>query len=167
MPLSFPRSQKSSRAGRRGRSGRRSSVPSFVERLEDRMLLSTLVVTNTLDSGAGSLRQVIIDLNADTTNQATDTINFAIPGAGVHTIRPLTDLPTMAHPVFIDGYSQPGSSLNTKAVGEDAVLNIEIDGTLDSLAGGGLRQRADHHGRQQHREGPGHQPFLPGRRGGG
>jgi len=31
--------------------------------------------------------------------------------------------------VTVDGYTQPGSSANTKAVGSDAVLNIELNGT--------------------------------------
>src|SRR5687768_18517027 len=44
-------------------------------------------VTNTLDAGAGSLRQAILDANA-TTNDADgpDIIQFNIPGAGPHTI---------------------------------------------------------------------------------
>ena len=47
---------------------------------------STLVVTNTNDSGPGSLRQAITDANA--TADPRDTITFNIPGAGLHTIRP-------------------------------------------------------------------------------
>jgi hypothetical protein len=40
-------------------------------------------VTNTNDSGAGSLRQAILDTNTDT---GLNTIMFQIPGAGPHTI---------------------------------------------------------------------------------
>src|SRR5262245_3046013 len=44
---------------------------------------STFVVTNTNDSGAGSLRQAILSANAQT---GPHTITFNIPGSGVHTI---------------------------------------------------------------------------------
>ncbi len=44
-------------------------------------------VTNTDDSGPGSLRQAILDANA---NPGADLITFNIPGAGPHTIAPLT-----------------------------------------------------------------------------
>src|SRR5438445_8411434 len=65
----------------------------------------TLTVTNTNDSGAGSLRQAIIDANA---NPGADLINFNIPGAGAHTITLLSDLPEITDPVTIDGTTQPG-----------------------------------------------------------
>jgi hypothetical protein len=42
-----------------------------------------------------------------------DTINFNIPGAGVHTIVLTTWLPNTTDPVTVDGYTQPGSSPNT------------------------------------------------------
>ena len=80
---------------------------------------------NTNDSGIGSLRQAI--LNADA-NPGLDTIDFDIPGAGVHTISPASALPTITDPVVIDGYTQPGASPNTLAVGDDAVLLIDLDG---------------------------------------
>ena len=83
---------------------------------------NAFTVINTNDTGAGSLRQAITDAN----NQAgLDTIEFTIPGAGVHTITPATQLPSIISPVIIDGYSQPGSSANTLATGENAVLLIE------------------------------------------
>jgi len=86
---------------------------------------TTFVVTNTNDSGAGSLRQAILDANA---NAGADTINFNIPGAGVHTISPVGSLPPLTDPVTIDGYSQPGASQNSLAVGDNAVLLIELNG---------------------------------------
>ena len=39
-----------------------------------------------------------------------DTIRFAIPGMGVHTITPVVPLPVISQPVSIKGYTQPGSS---------------------------------------------------------
>jgi hypothetical protein len=46
------------------------------DRLEDRTLLATFTVTNTMDSGAGSLRQAMLDANAVA---GADTIEFAVP----------------------------------------------------------------------------------------
>ena len=53
------------------------------------------VVTNTNDSGTGSLRQAIIDANANGTllNGEPHNIQFDIPGTGVHTITLETALP--------------------------------------------------------------------------
>ncbi len=65
-----------------------------------------LLVTNTNDSGAGSLRQAILDSNADSGD--VDRISFNILGAGLHTIAPSTALPAMTQPAIIDGTTQPG-----------------------------------------------------------
>jgi hypothetical protein len=109
---------------------RRRPCRLFVELLDDRCLPSVFLVTNTLDAGAGSLRQAILDANA---NPGPDTIDFNIPGSGVHTIA-VGDpaglpLPAITDTVTIDGYSQPGASVNTLSVGDNAVLQIELDGT--------------------------------------
>ena len=86
----------------------------------------TFTVTNINDSGAGSLRQAILDANA---NPGPDTIAFNIPGGGVQTITPATALPQISDGVTIDGYTQPGSSVNTDPIATNAVLFILIDGT--------------------------------------
>lgn len=88
---------------------------------------ATFTVVNTSDSGAGSLRQAITSANA---TPGADTIAFNIPGAGVHTITLASTLPDITETVLIDGYTQPGSSANTLAVGNNAVLLIEITGSL-------------------------------------
>ncbi len=67
-----------------------------------------------------------------------DVIHFNITGGGVHTIRPVGGLPNITGPVTIDGYSQPGSSVNTLAVGNNAILLIEIDGSLSGGIANGL-----------------------------
>ncbi len=77
-----------------------------VEVVEDRTLLSTFLVDTTADSGAGSLRQAILDSDALTGD--TNTIDFAIPGQGVQTIAPISPLPAITNAVLIDGFSQPG-----------------------------------------------------------
>ncbi len=74
--------------------------------MKDRTLLSSFLVSNTHDSGPGSLRQAILASN--TATGGTNTIDFAIPGTGIQTITPLSPLPTITNPVLIDGTSQPG-----------------------------------------------------------
>ena len=112
-------------------------------------MLSAVVVTGTGDSvavdGFVTLREAItsinngVDINADVTAVGTygnnDTINFNIAGAGVQRISPASPLPTVVNPVAINGYSQPGTSANTLANSDNAVLLIELNGTD---AGNGL-----------------------------
>jgi hypothetical protein len=93
------------------------------------------VVSNTNDSGAGSLRQAILDANAVALCEM-QTIAFAIPGAGVHTIRPTSQLPALGIPTTIDGYSQPGAQMNSLNQGENAQLMIELDGSLAGNSSG-------------------------------
>ncbi|MCB9326710.1 MAG: PKD domain-containing protein [Lewinellaceae bacterium] len=65
-----------------------------------------IVVTNTDDSGPGSLREAI---NCANDTPGANTILFDIPGGGVHTISPLSLLPTLNDDgTIIDGTSQPG-----------------------------------------------------------
>src|SRR5690242_16782527 len=66
---------------------------------------SIFVVTNVADSGAGSLRQAILNANAV---PGRDVIQFGIPGSGAHTITPLSPLPTITDAIWIDGTTQPG-----------------------------------------------------------
>ena len=108
--------------------------PLRVETLENRLLLSTFTVTNTLDSGAGSLRWAIDEANA---SAGPDEIAFNIPGPGPHSIQPLSALPVITAPVLIDGYTQPGAVPNTSPTGQqlNTVLKTELDG---SLAGAGV-----------------------------
>jgi hypothetical protein len=99
---------------------------------------ATFLVTNTNNSGAGSLRQAILDGVAATTTANHDTIiAFNIPGAGVHTIRPTSPLPPVKD-LVIDGYTQPGSHANTLEKGTDAVLTIEIDGSNAGVGADGF-----------------------------
>ncbi len=94
-------------------------------------------ITNTNTSGAGSLAKAITDANASSNN---DVINFSIPGDGPHVIG--GTLPPIVNPVTIDGYTEPGSSLNTRSDGTtDAVLQIELDAS--AVAPGGAMLRVD------------------------
>ena len=103
----------------------------------------TYTVTTTADSGLGSLRDAINTINLST--DATNTINFHIlpggpgydPVAKTWSIVPQTDLPLIRKQVTIDGYSQPGSSMNMIIQGTDAILNIILNGN-NYLTGDGL-----------------------------
>jgi len=87
----------------------------------------TYTVTNTNDSGPDSLRQALLDANSHPNPPGSiDQIVFNIPGSGVHTITPTTAFPPIVDAVIIDGYTQPGASANTLAVGDNAVLLIEL-----------------------------------------
>jgi CSLREA domain-containing protein len=114
----------------------------------------TITVNSTSDAatndGLCTLREAIIAANTNIASGAAAgecaaggaapvTINFNVTGAGcvgnpaVCTIAPGSALPEITTAVLIDGYTQPTSapaaSPNTLAIGNDAVLLIEIDGT--------------------------------------
>ncbi|HXG10778.1 MAG TPA: Calx-beta domain-containing protein, partial [Gemmataceae bacterium] len=120
------------RPAKRGRD-RRKARP-HLETLEDRLAPAIFLVTNTNDLGDGSLRQAILDANG---TSGADRIEFNISGPGPHTISPATPLPAITDPVVIDGYTQPGASPNTLANGNNALLQIVLDGSqAGSLADG-------------------------------
>lgn len=87
---------------------------------------ATYTVTTSADSGAGSLRAAIEAANAASD---PDTIAFAIPGSGVHEIAVSSSLPGIRYPVVVDGYTQPGSSVSTAAIGSNAQIRIALVGT--------------------------------------
>jgi hypothetical protein len=93
-------------------------------------------VTTTADSGAGSLREAINQINADTShavwpgpsNPSVDEIDFAV-GTGVATITPQSALPIITNAVVIDGRSEPGFP---------ATPLIELNGTNAGSGANGL-----------------------------
>jgi parallel beta-helix repeat protein len=123
MSMTWFRSRRDDRAARRLQERRRRFS---VESLEGRQMLSTFTVTNTADSGSGSLRQAIVNSNA---TKGPNSINFNIPGSGVQTINLLSALPTLTQPVTIDGTTEPNS-------GGQAV--IQVDGTKAGSGAVGL-----------------------------
>lgn len=88
---------------------------------------ATWTVTNINDSGAGSLRQAIINSNADVTTPRL--ITFAI-GTGVQTITPLTQLPTITETVTIDGTTQPGWAIDNPVI---VISGATVGGAGDGL----------------------------------
>jgi hypothetical protein len=97
-----------------------------LECLEGRQLLATYTVLNTNDSGAGSLRQAILDSNGVA---GGNILQFNIAGSGVHSIQPTSALPAITEQVTIDGTSQPGFT---------ATPLIEINGSSAGTASFGL-----------------------------
>jgi parallel beta-helix repeat protein len=83
-----------------------------------------VTVVNTNDSGAGSLRQAMLDVNA---TPELNTIAFNIAGPGPHTIALESELPVMSSAVTIDATSNPGYVAGTPVV--------EINGTSVTLTG--------------------------------
>ena len=95
---------------------------------------ATFTVTTTADAGAGSLREVITDLNASAGPHAVD---FDIPqaecaGNGVCKIVLASALPPIEEPVVIDGTSQPRygtAAANVCATPlSPSYMRVEIDG---------------------------------------
>jgi CSLREA domain-containing protein len=98
---------------------------------------TTFTVTSTADTDDATpdgactsctLREAIQEANHNNDPAQVDTIRFNIPGTGVKTISPATELPAVTEPVVVNGYSQPGSSANTLARGTNARLLVQING---------------------------------------
>ena len=105
---------------------------------------ATYVVNNTGDSsdmnqgdgicldnqGNCTLKAAIEESNA---NSDLDTIEFNIPGSGVHRIAMGANSQFITNPVIINGYSQPGSVVNTAIapLPLNNIINIEIDTSSD------------------------------------
>lgn len=88
-------------------------------------LAVTWTVTNTDSVGTGSLKAAIDSAN-NGLPAVLDTIVFAIPGAGPHVLTRKTPLIAFAPGLRIDGYTQPGASVNTLGTGDNAVLKIVL-----------------------------------------
>ncbi len=84
-----------------------------------------LVVTHAGDSGAGSLRQAIIDANG---LPDFNTIRFAIPGTFGAFLIPQSPYPDIVTPMRIDGFTQSGAQPNANAWSNAAEYRITISG---------------------------------------
>lgn len=85
-----------------------------------------------------SLRAAIEEANA---LAGYDTISFAIPGVGPHTIQPSADLPAITEGVYIDGYSQSGTT--PASLSNSAELKVTVNGSNMSVSDGILSVAAD------------------------
>src|SRR5262245_4202689 len=99
---------------------------------------ATFTVINTDDSGAGSLRQAIMD--AGSGGPGPHEIHFDIPGSGVHTITPATGYPTISITggLTIDGTTQPGyagSPLIAVSCANNSFFAFSFSGTQGTIKG--------------------------------
>lgn len=114
---------------------------------------ATFTVTNVGDSGAGSLRQAIIDANLDAT---ADLIAFDIAGAGPHTIALTSPLPQITEAVTIDATTEPDFAgtpvvvLDGAAAGTGLVIGLDLGApstvqglAIHSMDDQGIRIEAD------------------------
>ena len=79
-------------------------------------------------SGKCTLRAAIAEANQDTGN---DRVEFNLAGTPPVTISIATQLPTISSrkgTLTIDGYTQPGSQVNTASAGSNAVPGVEVRG---------------------------------------
>lgn len=94
----------------------RAAALLFLSLVATSLAAATFVVTNTSDSGSGSLRQAILDAED---MPGPDRIEFSLPGTGPFTIALAAPLPSIRESVAIDGTTQPGYA---------GVPRIEISG---------------------------------------
>ena len=163
-------------AGRRA-GDRRRTVDLGFEHCEDRLLLATFTVVNTLNnsSTSGSLAWAITQANqADIPEscEQLNTIDFNIPGTGPFTIDLSSGaLPQVQYPLIIDGTSEPGYAagspmieiVGSSLLGDGLVLTNSIDRQHDRGAGHRRIHRQSGHSprdgqRPGHREPPRHCP---------
>jgi hypothetical protein len=102
-------------------------------RLEPTAHAATLTVTNTNDSGPGSLRQAIMEANG---SPGPDTISFNFPQPGINTISPAAPLPVIIDPVVINGLT-PDGKFQVELDGSRAGANADGLFVNDNFAAGG------------------------------
>lgn len=124
-----------SRLLRRQPSGSRSTFRPTFEILEDRRVPATFFVSNVNNTGAGSLRQAILDANA---LAGHDVIRFNVGANLGGPIRVTSPLPGISSPVTMDGSQLflPGGIRIPNSTGRPL---IEIDGSLAPNGTEGLR----------------------------
>ena len=110
------------------------------------IIAAPFIVTTTVDNGnnatptPGSFRAGINSVNAAVSTAIHFNIPTSDPGYNATnntwTIQPPVDLPNIVNTVTIDGYTQAGSSVNTLAQGDNAVLTIILNGSNYTVGDG-------------------------------
>ena len=111
--------------------GTRPDIGAFETSLDNS---ASIVVTSNADSGTGSLRSAITSAN---TNPAFKKITFNIPGTCPQQINLSSTLPAITQPLGIEGYTQPGSVLNTGGLSFDGTVCVYLVG--DNAISSGMR----------------------------
>jgi hypothetical protein len=116
-----------------------SSVSSEIIGMRNVRVSVPLVVTNTNNSGTGSLRNAVDLVNGQA---GPLTITFAIPGAGPHTITLSSALPDItASGLTIDGATQSGTQCRDLWAGTGHDLRINVRGAgFDGFRLAGVNQ---------------------------
>lgn len=87
-------------------------------------------VTSTADSGAGSLRDLLLDANVRCVDRLPCHVHFAIaeavPAGGWFTIRPLTPLPVITVPLLVLDATTQTAIADTNPLGPE----VQLDGSL-------------------------------------
>jgi hypothetical protein len=99
---------------------------------------TTFTVTDTSDSGPGTLRQAILDANA---SPGKDTIAFDVPGGATIFLSHL--LPAVTDPVVIDGTTEPGYTFGrpqvvlftANTVGPSLAYGLDIQAGKSEVSG--------------------------------
>ena len=113
--------------------GSRTDLGAYESNLND---LTQVLVTNSADSGAGSLRQALLDANA---NPNHTLVRFSMPGVcGSQGILLLSALPDISTAVTIDGYTQSGAQPNTSP----SAFNAQVCVGLTQIGGSAVGLRA-------------------------
>ena len=126
-------------------------VASAFDQIQWQGALATYTVTNTSNSGAGSLRQAITDAN---TNAGTDSIVFNIAGTGIHAISLTSALPSITGAVVLDATtddsfaangSKPAIELNGTSAGAGvAGLTLNSGGSGSTIRGLAINRFTSH-----------------------
>lgn len=91
------------------------------------LLVTSVADTDGTTCGANcTLRQAINVANA---TPGGDSIAFDVASPGPFQLLPATALPTITDALTIDGYTQPGSSPNTSATADNAVITALLNGS--------------------------------------
>lgn len=96
------------------------------------------VLDNVCNAAHCSLRDAVSVANS-TPSVEVIWFNIPTPATGELLIQPATPLPVISAPVTIDGYTQPGSSVNTDPEFSNAVLRVRVDGLNAGPSASGLR----------------------------
>ncbi|MBK6726958.1 MAG: right-handed parallel beta-helix repeat-containing protein [Xanthomonadales bacterium] len=120
-------------AGNGRQVGSRTDLGAYESNLND---LTQVLVTNSADSGAGSLRQALLDANA---NPNHTLVRFSMPGVcGSQGILLSSALPDISTAVTIDGYTQSGAQPNTSP----SAFNAQVCVGLTQIGGSPIGLRA-------------------------
>ena len=147
-PMGITRSKNGRNFGVSARSQQplRAACSNAIEQLEKRLLFTTVVVNNTLSSGAGSLNDAILVVNNSTDQSNTIQFNLASDGS-IQSIPVGSALPALkdtqnitGKAVLIDGTSEPGYSdsplVQLVGPGAGSMIGLEVDmsATVQGLA---------------------------------